>query len=137
MRSISTISTRHARYRKTQFEDIRHKLRAALCEEPPPCLLAAASRFGYAPRYLRRQFPKICQAIVNRCAQFRKKRSLERKKHATTTIRRLAVDLHAKGTYPTVRQLRKASNGPTGLEPSELCALLRDVKRELGLPKSD
>ena len=62
---------------------------------------------------------------------------MERKKRAKTTIRRLAVDLHAKGTNPTVRQLRKASNGPVGLEPLELCALLRDVKRELGLLNSD
>jgi len=90
------ISRRYARHRKKQFENIRHQLQAALFEKPPPSLRAAASRSEYAPPYLRRQFPKICQAIVNRFAGFRKKSALERKARAKARMRQLALDLYAK-----------------------------------------
>jgi DNA-binding Lrp family transcriptional regulator len=129
----SEISTRHAKYSKTKVENIRPELQAALCEEPPPSLRAAASRLGYTQPFLRRYFPKASQEIVIRYARFRRESSLERKKQAKTRIRRLAMDLHLRGTYPSADQLRKASNGPTGLDRSELCAVLRDVRREVGL----
>lgn len=130
------ISRRYARYRKTQFENIRHQLQAVLFEKPPPSLRVAASRSGYRPCYLRQRFPKVCQAIVNRYAAFRKKSALERKARAKARIWQLAFDLHAEGTYPSAGQINKASKNPTGLNPSELCAVLRNVRRELGLLKS-
>lgn len=130
------ISRRYARYRKTQFENIRHQLQAALFEKPPPSLRVAASRSGYKPCYLRQRFPKVCQAIVTRYAGFRKNSALERKARAKARMRQLAIDLHAEGTYPSAGQINKASKNPTGLNPSDLCAVLRNVRRELGLLKS-
>ncbi len=127
------ISTRHARYRKTQFENIRHELQAALYQERPACLRRLASRLGRKSGYLRGQFPKECQALVKRHAQFTKKGCLERKEHAKTRIRQLALNLYAKGRHPSIEQIRKASKGPTGLDRAELCAFLREVRRQLGL----
>jgi len=52
-------------------------------------------------------------------------------------IRQVALDLHAKGTYPSFEQVKRASKGLTGLDCSEVCAVLRKEKRELGLLKSE
>lgn len=131
---FAAILKRHTKYRKTQFDDIRRQLKAALYEEPPPSLRATAKRVGKKYLYLHEHFPKECNAIVKRYAQFKKKSILERKAHAKTRLRRLALGLYAKGKL-SYSQLKKASNGPTGLDVSELCALLREIKRELGLPK--
>jgi len=129
----AAIAIRHAECCRAQFEGIRHKLEGVLREEPPPSLRAAAGRLGHAPAYLGEKFPEVCQAIAKRHAEFRKKRSLEKQKQAKTGIRRLALDLHAKGEYPSAKRLNKASNGPIGLGPTELCEFLREVRRELGL----
>lgn len=73
------ISKRHATHCKAQFESIGTKLEEFLQENPPPSLRIAARRCGYAPEYLGDKFPKVCQAISKRFAQYRKKRSSERK----------------------------------------------------------
>lgn len=126
------VSARHTKYRKTQFENLHHELQIALSEHPPPPLRSVAARLGYTTSYLQK-FPRACQTIVNRYVKFRKKSALERKANARERITRLALDLHAKGIYPSAGQLKRASNGPTGLDPSELFAVLRNVRRELGI----
>jgi len=131
------ISARHAEHRKAKFQGIGQGLKEVLGEEPPPSLRSAAARFGYAPEYLGAKFPKVCQAISRRHARFRKKCCLEKKRQARTEIRRLAFDLHAKGEYPSQTRLLKASKGAIGLNPTELCEFLREVRRELGLLTSE
>jgi methylphosphotriester-DNA--protein-cysteine methyltransferase len=132
---FAAILKRHTKYRKTQFYDIRCQLKAVLREESPPTLRATAERLGKKYLYLHEHFPEECKAIIKRYAQFKKKSILERKARAMMTMRRLALELYAKDKL-SYSQLKRASNGPTGLDASELCAVLRDVKRELGLTKS-
>lgn len=132
---FAAILKRHTKYRKTQFDDIRRQLKAVLREKSPPSLRATAKRVGKKYLYLHEHFPKECKAIIKRYAQFKKKSMLERKARAKTRMRRLALGLYAKDRL-SYSQLKRASNGPTGLECSELCTLLREIKREL-LPKRD
>jgi hypothetical protein len=130
-----SISARYAEYRRARFRGISHKLKEALHDEPPPDLRAVASRSGYTRNYLRGKFPEESQAIDRRHLQFRKRRSLEKKRQARARIRLLAVDLHAMGQYPSQSRLQMISNGPIGLNSTEFCAFLREVRRELGLIK--
>lgn len=127
------IAKRHATHCKAQFESIGTKLEEFLQENPPPTLRIAARRCGYAPEYLGDKFPKVCQAISKRYAQYRKKRSLEKKKQSKIRIRLLAMRLHVSGEHPSQSRIQEVSNGPIGLSPTELCAFLREVRRELGL----
>jgi hypothetical protein len=49
-------------------------------------------------------------------------------------MKRLAFELYEKDQL-TLPRLREASGRPTGLDWSELAAVLREVKREMKLPK--
>jgi hypothetical protein len=49
-------------------------------------------------------------------------------------MRNLALHLY-ETNYLSLKQLKKASSGLTGWNPAEGCAVLREVKRELELPK--
>jgi hypothetical protein len=123
---------RYKKYQKARYEDIRRQLKAAVSEEPPPRLREMVVRLGKKYLYLHEHFPKECQAVVTRYARFAKKDRARKKAKAKARMRQLALDLYEKD-YLSVERLRKASNGPTGLECSELSAVLRKVKRELGL----
>lgn len=130
------ISTRHATYHKTQFENIRYDLQSILGEETPLCLRATASRLGKPSDYLREQFPKECHAIVKRYAHFFRKTVKERKARAKVRLRQLALDLGARGIYPSYTQLRSAWNGPIGLDCLEVSVALDDIRRQLNSLKS-
>ena len=79
------------------------------------------------------KFPAEGQAIDKRRALFSKRSSLKKKRQVMARVRLLALDLHANGEYPSPNRLMKSSDGPLGLSTSELCDLLRDVTREVGL----
>jgi hypothetical protein len=49
-------------------------------------------------------------------------------------MRNLALHLY-ETDYLSLKQRKKASRGLTGWNPAEGCAVLREVKRELELPK--
>jgi hypothetical protein len=129
------IVRRHARYRKTKFKAICHQLEAILHEEPPLSLRATATRVGYDSCYLRSRFPDVIRAIAERYAGFKKSQSFEKKKEAVATIRSTALRLHSNGEYPSLKRVKKAVNGPLGVVTSEAGAVLREVRRELGLTK--
>jgi hypothetical protein len=129
------ISTRHADYCKAQLQDIRFKLEATLHEEVPPSLVAAARRFERTSGYLSMRFPEVCRAISRRYLQFKESRALERKNNATTRIRLLALDLHAKKRYPSVKRIKETLDGPYVLSPTELNSLMIEIRRELGLKR--
>jgi AraC-like DNA-binding protein len=130
------VSMRYVEYRRAQLKSIRHKLKDALHEKPPPSLQAVARRLRYTRNYLSLKFRDVCQAIDKRHRQLRKKGSLERKRQAKKRARLLAFDLHSNGEYPSAERVTKVADGPTGLTTSELCYVLRDVRRELRLLKS-
>ena len=47
----------------------------------------------------------------------------------------IALSLHSNGEYPSLKRVKKALNGPLGVVVSEAGAVLREVRRELGLTK--
>jgi hypothetical protein len=129
------ILDRYRKYQNAQYQGIRRQLKAASKENPPPSLREMVKRLGKKYLYLHEHFPNACEAIVTRYAQFMKNRRAEKKAQAKARMRRLAFELYEKD-YVTLLRLREASGRPTGLEWSELAAVLREVKRELRLPNA-
>ena len=127
------IASRRAIYERAEFESLPQKLEAILHEMPSSSLRTVAKRLGHTPEYLKKHCPELSQAISKRHAQVKKKQTLEKTQRAKQRVRQLAMDLHAEGLYPSAPRVRRAMNGPTGLERSELSAVLRDVKGKLGL----
>lgn len=132
----TAIVTRHAMYRTAQLENIRDALQSSLYEEPPICLRTIASRLGRSCDYLRHQFPEESGAIVKRYSDFNHNAVKQRKALAKTKVRQLALDLGARGIYPSYTRIRRASNGPIGLDCLEVSTALRDITRRLALLKN-
>ncbi|MFS8085877.1 MAG: TniQ family protein [Acidobacteriota bacterium] len=132
----TAIVTRHAMYCTAQFENICDALQSSLCEEPAICLRTIASRLGRSCDYLRLQFPKESGAIVKRHSDFNHNAVRQRKALAKTKVRQLALDLGARGLYPSYTRIRRASNGPIGLDCLEVSTALRDIRRRLALLKN-
>lgn len=125
----TAIVTRHVNYRKARPENIRYALQSVLCEEPPISLRATASRLGKCCEYLHHRFPKESGAIVKRYSNFNHNTVRQRKALARTRVRQLALDLSARGLYPSHTRLRSASSGPIGLDCLEVSTALRDIRR--------
>jgi hypothetical protein len=132
---FEAILKRYRKYQQAQHEGIRRQLEASLSEEPPPSLRAMVVRLKTTYLILYWHFQRECKAIAARYARFAKKDRARKKVLAKARMRRLALDLSKVG-YVSIVRLREASGGPTGLESSELAAVLREVKRELGLSRS-
>ena len=132
--AFKKVLRRRTGYEKTLYEDTRIQLTAASTENPPQCLREIARALDKKYLYLHEHFPKECRAIIDRYSQFRKKIAAEKKAQAKDRLRHLALDLHARN-HLSVTKLEEASNGPTGLSRSEMCALVREVRTKLGLPR--
>lgn len=130
------IASRHASYERAQFESLPRELQAILHEMPSSSLRTVAKRLGHTPEYLKKHCPELSHAISQRHAQVKKKLTLEKTQRAKQRVRQLATDLWAEGLHPSAPRVRRAMNGPTGLERSELSAVLRELKRKLGLQGS-
>jgi predicted metal-dependent hydrolase len=129
----SAIVRRHAEYRKAQFDGLGDKLDAILHEEAPSSLRAAAKRLGRNPCYLSSRFPDVCQAIAKRNALLLAKQRLEKKKEAAINVRRIALQLHSVGVYPSLKRIKRSLKGPQGVTNTEAGDILRELRRELKL----
>jgi hypothetical protein len=130
------ISRRYLDYRSEKRVRVLDKLQVLLLEDPPVSLRSAAYSLKKSAGTLGKHFPNECRTIVIRYAEFRTRSSIERKRTARIKLREIAIGLYAQGIYPSGDHLRKTLNQPTGLSPSELCDLLREVRSELGLQKN-
>jgi len=67
------ILDRRAAYRAKHRNGLGTKLEAFLLEEPPPTLNKVTKRLGYKDSTsLLKYYPKLCQVIVNRHAEYRR-----------------------------------------------------------------
>jgi hypothetical protein len=131
----TAIIKRHALYRRAQIQNIRSQLRAILAEQPPICLRATGSHLGRSCDYLRNNFPKECEAIVRNYSDSNHKAVKERKAHARTRVRQLAMDLCARGIYPSHSEIRSLSRGPIGLDCLEVSAALCGIRHKFSILK--
>jgi methylphosphotriester-DNA--protein-cysteine methyltransferase len=130
---VRAISARARKYCKERLHETGYKLEALLTHEPPLTLCEAAARVGHSPGYMRANFPKICGAVSKRYVQHRSRQALARKHDARIMIRNLAIDLFARGNYPSAARVKRTLGVPYVLTPNELCAFLREMREELGL----
>jgi hypothetical protein len=88
-------------------------------------------RHGRATIY--RHFPDLCRQIARHYAEYRAKCALARKAYAAEEVKRVAIELHAKGISLTRQYIRPLLPSSDYLNLEEGRKALREVRRLLAL----
>jgi hypothetical protein len=116
----------------------RHRLQALLeealnsHEAPPPTMQEVARRLGYDHSYLLKRFRALCQAISQRCLDYRQAEERRRNKEFCVEVRRATLEIHAQGRYPSIKQAKNRLTKPGCTRIPEVAAVWRAALRELG-----
>jgi hypothetical protein len=128
------VTARHAEFKKEGRRKVEDFLKAALGEEPPPSMGAMVERSGYCETSLYFYFPSICRCIAARHREFRRQSFEKRRDTFAAEVRRIALELHSGGIYPSVKQVEALLSRGVSLRSSRLALeVLRRVRSELGL----
>ena len=128
------ISSRYAKHLVSRTEDIRKQLRAALTERIPPTLREVANRIGHDRSYLGTKFGTLCKRVTKRHTRYVQLLSITRARKAKRRITSVAKKLYSEGTYPSIGRVKTKLAGGMTFDTRELSNVLREVRRELGLP---
>ncbi len=122
-----------SRGQRIKSVEIEQALQAALRENPPPSMREVIKRLNHSSNTIHRHFPTLCQAIVERFADYGKIRAAVRKEVARAEVKVLAYELHARGIKITRDNLRPLLTSSDYWNLPEGRAALEEVRRELGL----
>jgi hypothetical protein len=128
------VTARRAEFKIEGQRKIEDLLNAVLEEEPPPSISALIKRSGYCETSLYFYFPSICRRIAARHRKFRVQSFEKRRANFAAEVRRIALELHSVGIYPSVKQVQALLPRIVSLRSSRLALeVLRRVRSELGL----
>jgi hypothetical protein len=139
LRSAPVESDRRPRRTSLQYgrrmndPEVFRTLQLALNENPPPSVRQVMKRISHSEVTVRRHFPDLCRDLAKLYAEYRVKRSIERKSQAGEEVKRLAYELNANGIGLTRRHMRPLLTSSDYLNLEEGRAALRAVRQELGL----
>jgi AraC-like DNA-binding protein len=127
------ISARFAAERKEWVIGARAQLLSALGEAVPPSVKELSRRLGHEQGTLYRYFPEECDELSARRARYLKEESIKKKQRRREEIRRVVVDLHSQGIYPSHRRVGERLSKPSILLGFFDEEVFREIKRELGI----
>lgn len=124
---------RHANYVKRTINNLRAELEAALSHEYPPISLRAlACRLGYYDRTLLKYFPDLVPLLIQRFRNHQRSNYLARKQQLKTEMRRVVLDLHQCGLYPSLKRISKYMASSRSLLGNRIAnELLRSIRQEI------
>lgn len=124
---------RHANYLKRVIHNLRAELEAALNHEYPPVpLKELARRLGYYKGTLRRYFPDLVPLLIRRFRNHQRADYLARKQQLKTEMRRVVLDLHRCGLYPSLKRISKYMTSTRSLLGNRVARdLLRSIREEI------
>lgn len=135
--SSQIIVARYSAWKKTCAEQLELKLEAALKEEPPRTLKEIARELGVKRETIRASHPHLCHLICDRYAAYESELVEEKKRLFGEKVREVAVSLIEQGIHPSVDQVMSRMKNPTRMYFAELTTILREIRREFGLPDRD
>jgi hypothetical protein len=124
---------RHDDYLKRVILNVRDELEAALNHQSPPVSLKVlACRLGYHENTLRRRFPDLAPLLIRRFRNYRRANYLTRKQQLRAEMRRVALDLHRCGLYPSLERISKYLTPPRSLTGNRIASeLLYSIREEI------
>ena len=118
------------RINHAEVSPILHK---ALRETPPPSVERVMRRLRHGRATIYRHFPDLCRQIARHYAEYRAKCALARKAYAAKEVKRVAIELHAKGIRLTRQYIRPLLPSSDYLNLKEGRTALREVRRLLAV----
>lgn len=131
------IVARHTNYRKVKQEERKLFLVSVLegNEIPPPSMKEVARRIGAIDSSLHIEFPSLSQAISARYMEYRKMVRVQKEEQLRTSVREIALALHAQGINPHSQAVGKFLSSPRILRNQVANTALHEIRRELGYNK--
>jgi transcriptional regulator with XRE-family HTH domain len=124
-----------ARHQRFDTESIRQTLETILqnSEGTPLSMEEVAQRLGYnGTAMLRRHLPELCSAISAQYRDYQKVKSVERLQRLRGEVRKIVLEIHDQGHYPSNRRVRESLSCPRVLQEPEVRAAWYETLRELG-----
>jgi TniQ len=101
-------------------------------EIPPLPMSEVGKGLGYDPSYLFKYFPNLCKEISAQYLDYQTKRGIERLQRMCDEVRQAVYTLHARGHYPSQRQIEKFVGRRGMFREQEVTTVWRDALQELG-----
>jgi len=87
-------------YRRTRKEEIRKILEAASREDPPPTVLAIATRVGISEGYIREEYTELVRKVAQRAKKHKSNTLVMRRKELEKEVLTIVKDLNDAGIAP-------------------------------------
>ena len=129
--SLPSVERRPTTHRRIDRAEVSRILSTALGETPPPSVHQVIRRMRHSSATLYRHFPDLCRQIARHYAEYRVKRAIARKIQAAEEVKRVAYELHAKGTRLTREHIRPLLTSSDYLNLEEGRTALGEVRRQL------
>jgi DNA-binding Lrp family transcriptional regulator len=128
------VSQRYRVALRQRNDAIREELKSALAQSLPPTLREIGKKVSRDRSYFCVNFPTFARAITEKRRKQQRRLSISKTKAVTRQIRRVAKQLYSEGLYPSMRFVKARLAGQMTFDTKHLSDVLREVRRELGLP---
>lgn len=138
VRALPKFPTKHRSNSKlTDLNQVGSQLEAVLLDHrlPPPSLEATARALGYHRETIYRNFKDVCRAISARYDQYEQFRYLSSIEECCEEVRRVVLQLHEEGVYPSEACVSQRLTKPGHLRYKQVRAALQETRKSLSLRK--
>ncbi len=121
-------------YRVFSIEELKRMLEEELHSDayPPPPMSRVAKKLGYDHSFLHRHLPQLCRAISSKFEKYWAEQREEKKRLLLREVRRVTMELHAQGVYPSQVRVRNLLARPWSIRVPEALAMWHATLKELG-----
>lgn len=127
------ITRKYNQNRRSQWDQVKDAIKAALKESIPRPIKIIAKQIGRSHTSIYNYFPSLCRLLSRRYGLFRQECSRKRKAQFQQEIKEIAIALHEKGLYPSVKRVEQHLSPHRSLRNSKVAlSTLRDVRKALG-----
>lgn len=121
----------------TNHEQVHSQLLAVLLAHklPPSSLEETARALGYHRETLYRNFKDLCRAISVRYDQYEQVRYLRSIEECCNEVRRVVLQLHEQGIYPSEARVSQHLTKPGHLRYKQVRAALQETRKSFGLKR--
>ena len=128
----SVIQDRYAEWVGQLKSEVPAVLRDALVQNPPPSLSETATLSEYSLTTLRKYYPELCRAIIERRKNYLRRLTPTRRREFKELVRGMAVDLLHQGQYPSANRVWPLMANRPNLGFVTLTEVLRELRQEMG-----
>lgn len=113
-------------------EEIKEMLKECLAREIPISLTTFSKEYGVPIITAKRYAPELSEKVINKNKEFKANKQMERREKISKEIEKIIFDLHSKGMYPSIYNVKKRLSNPNVLRESIFTDHYRTILISLG-----